>query len=201
MIMAKGIIYVMTCTQGLLKIGKTETSQFENRMRRLEDNGYKNFNGFKRQFAVEVSGYDEKEKLVHRLFDKSQVKIAGKGIEMFAVELPLVIDLLKAFDGRQIYPADNQDGIHSEKQKRKQIAKPLTFEMLELPVGSVLTYADDESVSVTTADEKNHVLYGGNTYAMSTLVSMLKGGGSYQGSFYMKYNGRRLTDIRAEKGV
>ena len=120
---------------------------------------------------------------------------------MFAVELPLVIDLLKAFDGRQIYSADNQDGIHSEKQKRKQIAKPLTFEMLEIPAGSVLTYADDESVSVTTADEKNHVLYGGNTYAMSTLVSMLKGGGSYQGSFYMKYNGRRLTDLRAEKGV
>lgn len=102
--MARGIVYVMSCTQGLYKIGKTDTSQFENRMAALEANGYRNFNGLKREFAVEVEDYHDKERLIHRLFDKSQVKIDGKGIEMFAVELKLVIDLLKAFDGKQIFP-------------------------------------------------------------------------------------------------
>ncbi|WP_036378781.1 GIY-YIG nuclease family protein [Mitsuokella jalaludinii] len=102
--MAKGIVYVMSCTQGLLKIGKTAASQFENRMTMLESNGYRNFNGLKREFAVEVADYDEKEHLIHRLFDKSQVKIGDKGIEMFAVDLSLVIELLKAFDGKQIFP-------------------------------------------------------------------------------------------------
>lgn len=146
--MAKGIIYVMTCTQGLLKIGKTEASQFENRMRRLEDDGYKNFNGFQRKFAVEVSDYDEKEKLVHRLFDKSQVKIAGKGIEMFAVDLSLVIDLLRAFDGKQVYPALQSDAPVQNKPKN-QVTKALTFELIDIPVGSTLTYMNDRTITVT----------------------------------------------------
>lgn len=41
--MSKGIIYVMTtAVSGLIKIGKTRTDQFENRMRQLESNGYSN---------------------------------------------------------------------------------------------------------------------------------------------------------------
>ena len=198
--MAKGIIYAMTCTQGLIKIGKTETTQFENRMRRLEDDGYKNFNGFQRQFAVEVNDYDEKEKLVHRLFDKSQVKIAGNGIEMFAVDLPLVIDLLKAFDGKQVYPAIKTDTTTSVKPK-KIVSKSLTFEMIGIPVGSTLTYVDDPTITVTTTDTKNHVSYKNKIYTMSGLIVFLKNGGSWQGSMYLSYNGKKLTDIRTEKGV
>ena len=195
--MAKGIIYAMTCTQGLIKIGKTETTQFENRMRRLEDDGYKNFNGFKRQFAVEVNDYDQKEILVHRLFDKSQVKINGKGIEMFAVDLPLVIDLLKAFDGKQIYPSTTKAA--DPAPAKRTPSKPLTFEMLGIPVGSTLVYVDDPGITVTTTDGKNHVLYQNQVYTMSGLVVRLKNGGSWQGSAYLLYNGKRLTEIRAEK--
>lgn len=62
--MAKGIIYLMTTVvSGLIKIGKTGNEQFENRMRFLESNGYANITGLKREFAIEVDGYDEKEKL------------------------------------------------------------------------------------------------------------------------------------------
>lgn len=41
--MAKGVIYVMkTVVPGLIKIGKTGTTNFENRMYYLEHNGYSN---------------------------------------------------------------------------------------------------------------------------------------------------------------
>lgn len=41
--MAKGIIYIMeTVIPGIIKIGKTRTDQFENRMKNLENNGYSN---------------------------------------------------------------------------------------------------------------------------------------------------------------
>lgn len=50
--MAKGIIYVMTTVvPGLIKIGKTGTDNFENRMYQLERNGYFNVVGLKRKFA------------------------------------------------------------------------------------------------------------------------------------------------------
>nr|MCR5102533.1 hypothetical protein [Butyrivibrio sp.] len=62
--MAKGIIYVMkTVVPGLIKIGKTGSGNFEDRMRGLEQNGYRNVTGLKRTFAIEVEEYDEKEKL------------------------------------------------------------------------------------------------------------------------------------------
>lgn len=101
--MAKGIIYVMTTVvSGLVKIGKTRTDQFENRMNNLENNGYRNVSGLKREFAIEVNDYDDKETLLHTLFEKSQVG----DTELFAVDINLVKQLLSSFDGKQIYPKD-----------------------------------------------------------------------------------------------
>lgn len=46
--MAKGIIYVMTTVvPGLIKIGKTRTNNYEQRMYNLEHNGYFNVVGLK----------------------------------------------------------------------------------------------------------------------------------------------------------
>ena len=54
--MSKGIIYVMTtAVSGLIKIGKTQTKQYPERMRFLEANGYYNVVGLKRLFAIEVA--------------------------------------------------------------------------------------------------------------------------------------------------
>lgn len=41
----KGILYLMTtCIDGLVKIGKTGSNNFEDRMYILENNGYRNIN-------------------------------------------------------------------------------------------------------------------------------------------------------------
>ena len=101
--MAKGIIYIMvSAVNGLIKIGKT--TDFESRMRFIENNGYYNVVGFKREFAIEVDNYDEKEKLIHNLFSKSRVSDS----ELFAVDVSLVKSLLSALDGKVIYPTDER---------------------------------------------------------------------------------------------
>lgn len=101
--MKKGIIYLMkTVIPGLIKIGKTSSDQFENRMRILENNGYSNITGLKREFAIEVDEYDEKEKLLHNIFSKSQIAET----EFFALDIELVKSLLSSFDGKKIYPQD-----------------------------------------------------------------------------------------------
>ncbi|MDY2788018.1 MAG: DUF4357 domain-containing protein [Atopobium sp.] len=99
--MAKGIIYVMTTVvPGLVKIGKTGTTNFEQRMYGLERNGYFNVTGLSRRFAIEVDDYDEKEQLLDEIFSKSRVP----GSELFALDIDLVIQLLSSFEGIQMYP-------------------------------------------------------------------------------------------------
>lgn len=114
--MAKGIIYVMsTVVPGLIKIGKTGTSNFESRMYNLEKNGYSNVVGLKRHFAIEVEDYDEKEALLDTIFSKSQVP----NTELFALDINLVIQLLSSFDGKQIYPVDETKETTFEKATDK----------------------------------------------------------------------------------
>ena len=72
--MAKGIIYIMeTVVPGIIKIGKTRTDQFENRMKNLDNNRYSNVSGLKRKFAIEVDEYDDKERLIHDIFQSCRL--------------------------------------------------------------------------------------------------------------------------------
>lgn len=99
--MTKGIIYVMTTVvPGLVKIGKTGSSNFDQRMYSLERNGYSNVAGLKRRFAIEVEDYDEKEALLDEIFSKSRVPDS----ELFALDIDLVIQLLSSLEGEQVFP-------------------------------------------------------------------------------------------------
>ena len=99
--MARGILYVMdTVVEGLVKIGKTGKDNFSSRMYQLEHNGYYNVVGLKRRFAIEVEDYDEKEELLHTIFERSQV---GNS-ELFSLDIEIVVQLLSSFDGDVVYP-------------------------------------------------------------------------------------------------
>ena len=99
--MARGILYVMTtAVPGLIKIGKTGSKNFEQRMYNLEHDGYRNVTALKRTFAIEVDDYDEKETLLHVIFEKSRLS----DTELFAIDVNIVIQLLSSFDGNMIYP-------------------------------------------------------------------------------------------------
>ena len=99
--MSKGIIYVMnTAVQGLVKIGRTGSGNFEQRMYELENNGYRNVTSLKRAFAIEVDDYSEKEDLLHTIFEKSQVG----NTELFALDVNVAKQLLSSFDGMIVFP-------------------------------------------------------------------------------------------------
>lgn len=106
--MRKGIIYLMTTSiDGVIKIGKTDINNFESRMYNLERNGYFNVNCLKREFAIEVDNYSDKEALLDRIFNKSQI---GNS-ELFAIDIDLAKQLLSAFEGKVIYPKENKNDI------------------------------------------------------------------------------------------
>lgn len=123
--MAKGIIYIMeTVIPGLIKIGKTASDNFEQRMYNLERNGYNNVVGLKRRFAIEVEEYSEKEVLIHSLFDKSRLQNS----ELFAIDIDLVIQLLASFEGKQIYPGnENKEQVFADATESKQVKENLAL--------------------------------------------------------------------------
>lgn len=124
--MGKGILYVMTTiVDGLIKIGRTGSDNFQRRMLFLEGNGYRNVGGLKRAFAIEVSDYEEKEKLLHSLFAKSRVA----NTELFTLNINEVKQLLTSFDGKIVYPAQDS---------RKEIFEAATeaVQSLLLPDGT-----------------------------------------------------------------
>ena len=116
--MARGIIYVMkTVVPGLIKIGKTGSGKYEDRMYNLEHNGYRNVTGLQRAFAIEVEDYDEKESLLHTIFEKSRLA----DTELFAIDVNIVIQLLSSFDGNMIYPiAEKKDEVFEEAADNSQ---------------------------------------------------------------------------------
>lgn len=99
----KGILYVMsTVVESLIKVGKTGTDCFEQRMYNLEHNGYCNVTGLKRKFAIEVDDYSYKEDLFKKLFQRSRVGDS----ELYSLDINQVTQLLTSFEGRKIYPQE-----------------------------------------------------------------------------------------------
>jgi len=89
-------------------------------------------------------------------------------------------------------------------QQRKTPAPKLTFPMLGIPNGSVITFIDDESITAKVYGE-DMVEFEGKLWKLSTLVRELRTrngtvniSGAYQGGNYFKYKGKILTDIRKE---
>lgn len=107
-----------SAVRGLVKIGKTETHNFESRMRNLENNGYFNVAGLRRLFAIEVEDYSEKEKMLHEIFEKARLDSS----ELFAINKDLAMELLSAFEGRVVYPPQkSKDKIFDDAAKAVEV--------------------------------------------------------------------------------
>ncbi|MCR5420771.1 MAG: hypothetical protein K6E98_07190 [Lachnospiraceae bacterium] len=167
--MNKGIIYIMTtAVPGLIKIGKTGSANFEQRMYNLEHDGYRNVTALKRTFAIEVSDYDEKESMLHKIFEKSRLS----DTELFAIDVNIAVQLLSSFEGTVIYPktetkseifddaTDNNksklipDGKYTFKRKKLSDNKTVTASAIiksgrwTLLKGSILGINEDAGVSM-----------------------------------------------------
>ena len=197
--MAKGIIYIMTtAVSGLIKIGKTGTDNYQERMRNLEANGYYNVAGLKRAFAIELEDYADKEKLLHEMFSKSKVAES----ELFALDIELVKQLLLSFEGKIIFPAkSDKEKDFEEITKIRTQGERFSFYKKGLKNGDKIVFTYDESIVAKVVGERE-VEYGGQIFKLSPLVykifeqkGQLNTSGAYQGAQYFKFNGKKLKDL------
>ena len=79
-----------------------------------------------------------------------------------------------------------------------------TFEMLNIPVGTELTFTMDKSIKATTFDNKNKIkLSDGDVYSISRAARILNvkmgyADTSYQGPNFWLLNGKTLWEIRQQ---
>lgn len=86
-------------------------------MRFLESNGYRNVTGLKREYAIEVSEYKNKEKMLHEIFSKSRIS----DTELFALDKDIVLQLLSSFDGKVIFPVnENKEEIFENATENRE---------------------------------------------------------------------------------
>lgn len=196
---SKGIIYVMTtAVSGLVKIGKTGTVNYQERMRFLEANGYYNVAGLKRFFAIELDDYDDKESLLHEIFGKHQVGSS----ELFALDQDLVRQLLLSFEGKVIYPEKiSKDKEFDEITRARKQGALFSFYRKGLRDGDSVAFISDDTIVATVRNERE-VDYGGQLWKLSPLTykifedkGQLNSSGAYQGANYWSYKGKKLKDL------
>jgi hypothetical protein len=195
----KGIIYIMTtAVSGLIKIGQNGTSNFQERMRNLEANGYYNVSGLKRFFAIELEDYLEKENLLKEIFSKHRVGDS----ELFALDYDLVRQLLLSFEGKVIYPKDvNKEKEFDVVSKVRRQGARFSFYKKGIKDGEGIVFIADKDITAKVVGERE-VEYGGQTWKLSPLTykiyeqkGMLNESGAYQGAAYWQYKGKKLKDL------
>ncbi len=187
-----------TAVSGLIKIGQSGTLNFQERMRFLESNGYYNVSGLKRFFAIEIDDYQEKERLLHEIFNKQQIGDS----ELFALDYDLVRQLLLSFEGKVIYPKDvNKEKEFDEVSKAREQGVRFSFYKKGIKDGEEIIFIADKEITAKVIGERE-VEYGGQTWKLSPLTykiyeqkGELNPSGAYQGAAYWQYNGKRLRDL------
>jgi len=187
-----------TAVSGLIKIGQTGTSNFQERMRFLEANGYYNVSGLKRFFAIELDDYTDKESLLIEIFNKHRVGDS----ELFALDYDLVRQLLLSFDGTVIYPKDiNKEEEFDEVSKARKQGVRLSFYKKGIKEGEEIVFIADKEITAKVVGERE-VEYGEQTWKLSPLTykiyeqkGELNPSGAYQGAAYWQYKDKRLRDL------
>ena len=218
--MTKGIIYIMTtAVPGLIKIGKTGTSNFEQRMYSLEHDGYRNVTALKREFAIEVENYDDKEILLHKIFEKSRVS----DTELFALDKNIAIQLLSSFDGVVVFPKTESkqeifgdavestksklipNGIYEIKRKKKSDNKVVYARAIvdngrwTLMKGSILGITEDIGVSQRAKATRMMLPLDSNGMLLDD-VELGECSPSYAGTIVMNQSNNGWTDWKDGKG-
>lgn len=195
----KGIVYVTTtAVSGLIKIGQTGTTNYQERMRNLEANGYYNVSGLKRFFAIELEDYTDKENLLKEIFNKHRVGDS----ELFALDCDLVRQLLLSFEGKIIYPKDvDKEKEFDKVSKAREQGSKFSFYKKGVKNGEKIVFIADKEITAKVIGERE-VEYGGQIWKLAPLTykiyeqkGELNGSGAYQGAAYWQYKGKKLKDL------
>ncbi len=195
-----GIVYILSnvAMPGYLKIGQTSGDSPEDVVRRMGE--LYRATGVPRPFnceyaAVVADPHEVEQKLLYGLgdFRVNPNREFLEGIDPIRVKKLLQLSAII----EEVTPGETGVGYaepatHDKPPK----AERFTFQMVGIPVGETLEWADDPEKKCRVLDGRTHVEYEGDTYSLYPLSAHLKGWSNAQGSKYWLYEGETLQERR-----
>lgn len=160
--------------------------------------------------TMKTCKYNEVEKLVHKTIDRLTDLRIRQNREFFNVAPQVALDIFKdiasAIDDAEIVLYENNiPVVHKEgdkKEKREMKRGRFKFSMVNIPIGSTLTFIPT-GIEVKVASD-DQIEYEGRIYKLSPFVGTFmpedkrNASGAYQGSKYFSFNGKVLEEMRME---
>ena len=158
--------------------------------------------------TLKTAKYNAAERFIHKMIDMVAPDIRiRKEREFFNITPRKAYDILKLcselLDDAEVQNPEDLDELQTSVERSTR----LTFEMLEIPIGSDLTFCSDDSITVKVLDKGSMVRIDGQDLSLSAAAKYIyekaksaNNSGSYQGGLYFKYNGEKLTDMRRRLG-
>lgn len=158
--------------------------------------------------TLKTRKYNQVEKLIHKTIDRLTDLRIRQNREFFNITPEKALDILKdiatTLDDAEIYEAyptivDDNSPEHTERKKQR---KNFKFSMVNIPIGTELTFVPT-GVKVKVADD-DKIEYEGRLYKLSPFVGTFmpedrrNTSGAYQGAKYFTYKGKILDDLRKE---
>lgn len=160
--------------------------------------------------TMKTCKYNEVEKLVHKTIDRLTDLRIRQNREFFNVPPQVALDIFKDIagtidDAEVVLYEDNQPVATKdvEKKEKREIKRGrFKFSMVNIPIGSTLTFIPT-GIEVKVASD-DQIEYEGRIYKLSPFVGTFmpadkrNTSGAYQGSKYFSFKGKVLEEMRME---
>ena len=194
----KNIVYVLTnpCIPDLVKIGMT--NNLKNRLGSLYNSSIPV--PFECYFACTVSDMEFVEKQIHDGFDDFRVNPKR---EFFRINPERVVSILNLVMIDDVTPKEDivedeidQRSLNNEKKTKDRF----NFEMTKVPIGSVLSFVKDPSITAIVVD-KHKIEFNGEVTSLSkSALEIMKGMGynwkTIQGTGFWTFESETLAERR-----
>lgn len=178
--MEHGIVYVLTnpCMPGIVKIGMTERSEMDSRLRELYTTGVPL--PFDCKFACKVNKSEcgKIEKALHTAFAPQRVNANREFFRILPEQAIAILELFKHEDVTEEVAQEIENDLTPEdkaaQEKSRSKRPPLDFLEMGLQVGDTLVWKDDPTITVRILSARK-VEYKGEECSLSALSAQLKG--------------------------
>ncbi len=192
------IIYILTneAMPNYIKVGKT--NNLERRVKELDNTSTPL--PFECVYAAKVADASFVEKQLHDAFADHRVRSNREFFEISPERVASALRLaeIENVTPRQDYVETKEDQLALDKAKERRGA--FNFSMVNIPIGSVLTFSRDQEITCKVLDNKNVEFEGERTSLSSSALAIFHRIGyewkAVAGTDYWQYDGETLTERR-----
>lgn len=196
-----GYVYLLTnaAMPGLVKIGKTDKDDVNERIRQLYTTAVPL--PFELEYACRVDNFSEVESALHVAFGPQRININREYFSIDPEQAKVILKLLNRQDVTEEL-TENFSGINEvdlEAAKQARARRPnLNFTEMGIPINSILSFMPNPEITVTVIGPRT-VRFGDEEAMLTTVTQgILKLSYAVRPTPYWSYNNRSLSEIYDE---